>query len=277
MVSYTPPNEILSIFNSENFHSQGNDDMSQDQADLRYLRKIGGTVTGGLRVKGAMQMDSTVSADTDRIYVDSTNNRVGINRVPTTYPLEIGGDVQVNDGKLYVKNNTSHPEILMNGTSTAFGILSWTDNNLLTKARVFAGAGTNILNFDNTMTGYQFNQNNIEKVKFNSNGDILTQGSYIRVGTGSASYTPLVSSTGVKIQYGKSNDTNNTGSITFGYTFTSTPFVICQMEANVANSLYVININAVSTTGFNWRKQYQQGGSSFGAGTEQFWWIAIGV
>ena len=253
MVSYTPPNEILSIFNSENFYSQGNDEMSQDQADLRYLKKIGGTLTGALRVKGAMQMDSTVIADTDdRIYVDSINNRVGINRTPTTYGLEVGSNslfvgtkILRSDGnsQLTIQGNANNNKQLIVGfdTTNNYGVIQAVEQSV----------------------GYR---------------DLITcqNGGWLRCGNSTQSYVPVVSNSSVKFDYGKSNNTNNTGSISFNFTFTSTPFVIGQMEANVANSLYVVNISSVSTTGFNWRKQYQQGGSSFGAGGDQFWWVAIG-
>lgn len=102
--------------------------------------------------------------------------------------------------------------------------------------------------------------------------------SYVSIGTSSPNYCPVVSNSSVKIDYGISSNSNNTGTISLNFTFSSAPYIVAQMVANTAkNSLYVVNISSITTSTFNFRKQYQQGGSSFGSGGEQFYWIAIGV
>jgi hypothetical protein len=111
----------------------------------------------------------------------------------------------LNNAKLIIKNSSGHPELQLQGSTTAWGIISLNDNNLTSKARIFAGQGTNIVNFDNTMGGYLFSQNSLERMKLDANGNLSL------IGTLSSSTINSLSSNIITL----SNTTSNLSSNVF--------------------------------------------------------------
>ena len=111
----------------------------------------------------------------------------------------------LNNAKLIIKNSSGHPELQLQGSTTAWGIISLNDNNLSAKARIFAGQGTNIVNFDNTMGGYLFSQNSLERMKLDANGNLSL------IGTLSSSTINSLSSNIITL----SNTTSNLSSNVF--------------------------------------------------------------
>lgn len=71
--------------------------------------------------------------------------------------------------------------------------------------------------------------------------------------------------------------TSSSGSVNFPEAFSSPPAVVCQMISLTNGRIFVVNVGFVSSTGFAWLKQYQQGGTTFGSGSEDFMWIAVGA
>ena len=54
----------------------------------------------GATFTGAVNVNANLAVDTDTLFVDSVNDRVGINRTPTAYPLEFG-----TNGAIYFANS----------------------------------------------------------------------------------------------------------------------------------------------------------------------------
>jgi len=81
-----------------------------------------------------------------------------------------------------------------------------------------------------------------------------------------------------RMQYGFVVGTgSSSGSVIFPEAFSSAPIVVSQMVNQTTGRIYVVNVGSVSSTGFSWIKLYQQGGSTFNSGTEDWMWIAVGV
>jgi hypothetical protein len=45
----------------------------------------------------------------------------------------------------------------------------------------------------------------------------------------------------------------------------------------VTGRIFVVNVGSVSSSGFSWIKMYQQGGTTFNSGSEDWMWLAVGV
>jgi hypothetical protein len=68
------------------------------------------------------------------------------------------------------------------------------------------------------------------------------------------------------------------GSVSFGYTFSSAPFVVASINNGSTDQLFSVNVSGISTTGFNYYKtQRTLTGNGGAAVNEAFCWIAIGT
>ena len=64
------------------------DHYTKTESDTRYVNVTGDTMTGNLGVTGTITADG-LTVDTDTLFVDATNNRVGIGTTTPATPLEI--------------------------------------------------------------------------------------------------------------------------------------------------------------------------------------------
>jgi hypothetical protein len=84
-----------------------------------------------------------------------------------------------------------------------------------------------------------------------------------------------------RIDYGYYQSGQANGTVSFNFTFTTAPFVLCQISGVPWNNttIYQVHVFSVSTTAFQFTKSYLSSGSSTvsGANSEQFYWIAIGL
>lgn len=105
-----------------------------------------------------------------------------------------------------------------------------------------------------------------------------TTSSSFQVGSGSASFVPLVVNTGVKIDRGLNTVNTSSGTQAFSFTFTNVPQVFAQaVFLNNDNQAFFVNIIQISTAGFNYKKNYSNNGSILLSTTEDFNWLAIGA
>lgn len=58
MAIYNPPTEILTIFNTSNWESGNDNNLTQSSADLRYLRLTGGTESGNVNFSAGLKSNS---------------------------------------------------------------------------------------------------------------------------------------------------------------------------------------------------------------------------
>ena len=81
-----------------------------------------------------------------------------------------------------------------------------------------------------------------------------------------------------RMQYGYVVGTGpSSGSVAFSENFSSAPILVTQMINLITDRFFVVNVGSVTSSGFSWLKQYQLGSSTFGSGTEDFMWIALGA
>jgi len=80
-----------------------------------------------------------------------------------------------------------------------------------------------------------------------------------------------------RMQYGYVAGSGSSGSVTFSEAFSSAPIVVSQMINLITGICFVINVGSVTSTGFSFIKMYQQGGTTFNFGTEDWMWVANGA
>ena len=88
---------------------------------------------------------------------------------------------------------------------------------------------------------------------------------------------PVLQSNKTRITYGFNTSDSSSAAQYYGVTYTSTPFIFTQMVANSSNKIFAVNIYNIDKEKFSYRKLYtQNGGLVTTAGSEDFYWIAIG-
>ena len=73
---------------------------TRSEADARYVNYNGDVISGNIQIAGDLTA-SSLAIDTDTLYVDATNNRVGIN-LPGLNPqeaLHVAGNIRVNNNQ----------------------------------------------------------------------------------------------------------------------------------------------------------------------------------
>lgn len=74
----------------------------------------------GLNVTGPMDIGGNVTVDTNVLYVDTVNNRVGINKVPTV-AFDVSGDVNIDGGTIDGLTQLSVDNLTLNGSTISSG------------------------------------------------------------------------------------------------------------------------------------------------------------
>ena len=83
--------------------------------------------------------------------------------------------------------------------------------------------------------------------------------------------------TGFQIARGTGGIGTATGTITFPFTFTNVPIVTATTAGLNTSVVYSLTVNTITTTGFNYIKNYlPTGGSVTPQTVEGFYWIALG-
>jgi hypothetical protein len=227
MSIYTKPLVTTNVFNARNFYKTGTT-LSQDAADLRYLRLTGGTETGAVTFNSGWNSKSAVT----------------------------------------VTNSSSHPTTNFKGTSTQFGLVQFQDNSGSTKATISADTSTNnALNLDfgtGLSSGLNVSKSGVAQLNVSPAG-LLTVTGNVKIGSG---YAPILDTVQL-IKRGKNTIGSASGdtSISFGYTFSAAPNVVCTLQSNTDS---MFRIAAVSTTGFTFNN------TTAGNASTAVQWIAIG-
>jgi predicted heme/steroid binding protein len=139
-------------------------------------RLIIGTTTDTsetLQITGTAKITGNLTVDTNTLFVDATNNRVGIGTASPATPLHIEGNSTGGDVQLRVKNNNlangnKYVSLFVGGTST--GITEWNNSGVLESA---AGTGSNLVlsNYEAGNIIFQTN-NRSEKMRITSGGNL---------------------------------------------------------------------------------------------------------
>ena len=98
------------------------------------------TGTGNVNITGSVTASGDLTVDTDTLYVDSTNNYVGIGTSSPTTKLQIAGGIGLTDGG--VVSSTSSPAIsTYYDTSNDYGVTATLHNGTAWKPYVIRSAG----------------------------------------------------------------------------------------------------------------------------------------
>jgi len=91
-----------------------------------------------------------------------------------------------------------------------------------------------------------------------------------------AGYAPMTASQNTKLEYGLYTGVENTGTITFSYTYTTPPAVTFGIIGTNQTTMSAVNLISVSTSSFSFRRMTQTG-STTAVGGGNFYWMAMGV
>jgi hypothetical protein len=103
----------------------------------------------GLNVTGPMDIGGNVTVDTNVLYVDTVNNRVGINKVPTV-AFDVSGDVNIDGGTIDGLTQLSVDSLTLNGTD----ISSSTLMSLTTINSIELDAGSGVIKLQDSGTEF---------------------------------------------------------------------------------------------------------------------------
>jgi hypothetical protein len=70
------------------------------------------------------------------------------------------------------------------------------------------------------------------------------------------------------------------GTINFGYTFATAPYVVCNINSSSTTDIFCVNVSNITTTSFDFvrlRQPVNSGTSGGGGISNTFNWIAIGI
>lgn len=127
MTSYTPPREILSIFNPSDWRN-GEDTLTINTGDSRYLKLTGGTLTGDLNLKSVILRGSSESSS-------NTSHTITITELDTNYKQ---GELTVfaNDNagkvgvyKVIISKLATYPQITASTKVSNFTTFDITNNS----------------------------------------------------------------------------------------------------------------------------------------------------
>lgn len=176
-----------------------------------------GTLTG-LSVKGAASFSNC------KMGIDDTSNTTG-------NMLDVSGNINTSTG--YYIGSTS----VLSGTTLGTGI---TTSNLTS-----VGTLTSLAVTGSVAVGKSTATNPVDV-----SGNIAISG-YVKIGS---NYATTVASSGIQIKYGTGNISSTTsGTISYGYTFTSIPYVYTTLNSTSATQ--ILTINNATTTGFSYGTQ----------------------
>jgi hypothetical protein len=137
MSLYNPPNELLPIFNPENYFWEDLTPLTQGAADLRYLKKTGDVATGTISfLTGVAVNDGSVATPAMSFLL---NSNTGIYRSGTNQLSISAGGVEVfrttptscsSLARFFIADGTAAAPSLAFGTQTNTGIYRPTTNQL---------------------------------------------------------------------------------------------------------------------------------------------------
>jgi hypothetical protein len=162
----------------------------------------------------------------------------------------------MNKKTIYLSNDSNH-QLKFIGSTNSFG--------------GYTTDGPGLIGWSGVLLGTRYGGDNVQLVSDTSG---ITINGKLKINTNYAVVCPTV---GVKIAYGKNTDGTSSGNQSYGTTFTSTPFVLTQIESLSNYQIFQCHVGNVTTTQFDYRKVYQQGSSTNQASSEGFWWFAIGT
>ena len=187
------------------------------------------TTTANVGGNSSVGGDSTVSGDltvdTNTLYVDSTNNRVGVGTASPSNPFQVGTSDLIVDSSGNVGIGTSSPSELIHGNGSSVSALLLTTDTYSsgTLFKVQGDGSAFIYNRENSFL--RFGTNNLERIRIESNGNI-TFGSFNASGGsvgvlfdigGSTSETEIqtsVNGTATRTHYKFINNNGAVGTIT---------------------------------------------------------------
>lgn len=220
-------------------------------------------------------IDATNAGIYDNTMITQVDGRVGIGTDNPTFPLDVMGDIN-SSGNLRIEGSAV--------ASTLQAVTGIPDSRVLTQGvyTSWNSVGTGAVDFVNKFgsggdASFNFYTSSGNGSPFSTGktlvGAITPQG--VRVGPRWAVVAPSATTrlqTGFVVGTGASS-----GSVTFPEAFSSTPVVVSQMINLTTGRIFVLNIGSVNSSGFSWIKMYQQGGTTFNSGSEDFMWIAVGI
>jgi hypothetical protein len=243
---------------------------------------VGGTTTvqGDCNVIG----DFTVSGNTDLLNVTDLlvdDNKIILNANTTGAPVldaflsvDRGNETDANIKWNEDQNRWDIPNFPL---SVESGIYN-SEGDLLLQGGASGGGGANFEIKDDGTTTIDSDSVTFRRQDATDGTTVDVRGNVDVSGNVSiGSLFPVLQSNKTRITYGLNTIDSSNGSQTYGVTYDSAPVVFTQVLQNRSSAIYVINIYNVSTTNFNWRKNYVSGsGSVQPASSEDFYWIAIG-
>ena len=168
-----------------------------------------GRISGQLLKSNLTRNGVDLAFETDLLYLDVTNRRIGVKTTSPQYPLDINGVARVTD--LEITNNTFQVgNITLNGST----------NTISTSAQEF-----NIATADNTIVGnrvlvgdLEINNNHIENT--NTNSDLFIRAN----GTGNIN---VIGNTNINGNLHATGNISADGNITLGDADTDSIFINC--------------------------------------------------
>jgi len=239
---------------------------TREYADLHYLQfPLGqGTETiPNLNITGTTNLGATNISNSSLIITDgTTTNTIDKTGYTTknsvqnlTHYLNFSDSSTTGIGPIQKSANFSvNPST---GTLTASGLVTATGGLTTGSGSVLTSTGTTTLTGATTATGL-----------VTANGGITTGSSSSLTLRNTQPITGMVCGSGT--------GGTSTGTVSFGYTFSTAPMVVATMNSSATTSMYVVQVGPITTTGFNYSKVYYNGVSIGGATSEVFTWIAIG-
>ena len=170
------------------YHDASNSIINDNGTGSLKLQTGGSTkvevTSGGIDVTGTVTADG-LTVDTNTLYVDSTNNRVGVGTASPSNPFQVGTSDLIVDSSGNVGIGTSSPSELIHGNGTSVSaVLLTTDtytNGTLFKVQ---GDGSSfIYNRENSFL--RFGTNDLERMRIDSSGNLLFEHTDFASGWGS--------------------------------------------------------------------------------------------
>ena len=199
------------------YHDASNSIINDNGTGSLKLQTGGSTkvevTSGGIDVTGTVTADG-LTVDTNTLYVDSTNNRVGVGTASPSNPFQVGTSDLIVDSSGNVGIGTSSPSELIHGNGTSVSaVLLTTDtytNGTLFKVQ---GDGSSfIYNRENSFL--RFGTNDLERMRIDSSGNLLFEHTDFASGWGSTNRAAIAVGGNYKF-WSSRNSTTSRGHMIF--------------------------------------------------------------